>query len=79
MNTYHIENNITAKTFRHALMMNNKCIACFTNKAHATRIMKFLIWHEKRFGEFVDMEQAASQLHRSIKNADLNINFETIY
>ena len=79
MNKYHIENNITAKVFKHALMMNNKCIACFSNKAHALKIMRFLQWHEKRFGAFDDIEQAGNQLHRSIKNANLNINFETIY
>jgi hypothetical protein len=79
MNKFNIENNITAKVFRHALMMNNKCIACFTNKKHAIKIMRFLQWHEVRFGEFVDIEQAGNQLHRSIKNANLNINFETIY
>jgi hypothetical protein len=79
MNNFYLENNITAKNIKHALMMNNKCIACFTNKKHALRIMRFLIWHEKRFGAFVDIEQAGSQLHRSIKNANLDINFETIY
>lgn len=79
MNKFSIENNETAKVFKHALMMNNKCIACFSNKQHATRIMKFLIWHEKRFGAFADIEQAGNQLHRSIKNAGLKINFETIY
>lgn len=79
MNKFNIENNETAKTFIHALMMNDKCIACFSNKKHALRIMRFLKWYENRFGAFADIEQAAKQLHRSIKNANLDINFETIY
>ena len=79
MNNFYLENNSASKTFKYALMFNNKCVACFSNKAHATRIMNFLKWYEKRFDAFDGIEQAGNQLHRSIKNANLKINFETIY
>jgi hypothetical protein len=79
MNKYRIENNSASKKLKYALMFNNKCVACFSNKRHATRIMNFLVWYENRFGAFADIEQTANQLHRSIKTANLKISFETIY
>lgn len=64
---------------KYALMMQNKPIVYFSNKKHALKIMRFLNWYEKRFGKFIDIQQAANQVRRSIKNANLKINFETIY
>lgn len=64
---------------KYVLMMQNKPIAYFSNRKQALKIMRFLSWYENRFGKFVDMQQAANQVHRSIKNAKLKINFETIY
>ena len=79
MNKFTIELIASNKMLKHALMFNNKCVACFSNKRHALKIMRFLQWYENRFGAFDDIEQAGNQLHRGIKNAGLKINFETIY
>jgi len=76
---FSVEKNEKSLNKKHALMMNNKCIACFSNKKHALKMMHFLNWYENRFGAFVDIEQAANQLHRSIKNSGLAINFDTLY
>ena len=79
MNKFTIELIASNKVFKHALMFNRKCVCCFSNKRHATRILNFLKWHEKRFGEFTSIEECGFQIHHSISNANLAINYETIY
>jgi len=79
MSEFTIEVIESNKSIRHALMFNKKCVACFSNKKHATRIMNFLKWYEKRFGEFCSIEQCGFQIHHSISNASLPIRYETIY
>ncbi len=79
MNIFTIELNASNKVFKHVMMFNNKRVCCFSNKRHATRILNFLKWHEKRFGEFTRLEDCSFQIHHSISNASLAIRYETIY
>jgi len=79
MNNFTIEVNASSKVLTHALIFNSKCVCCFSNKRHAMRIMNFLRWHEKRFGEFTSIEECGFQIHHSISNANLAIQYETIY
>jgi hypothetical protein len=80
MNDFKIESNDKSVKFKYALMFNNKCLACFSNKRQAIKMLNFLKWYEKRFNyHFISIEQCAFQLHHSISNANLVINYETIY
>jgi|688.fasta_scaffold54765_5 hypothetical protein len=79
MNKFTIELIASNKVLKHALMFDGKCVCCFSNKRHAMRILNFLKWHEKRFGEFTSIEECGFQIHHSISNANLAIRYETIY
>lgn len=77
MDTFRLDTTQSNK-FKYLILFNDEFIACFTNKKHALRIIRFLQWYQKKFGDFDDAQSCARQLHQSIKKANLKINFDTI-
>ena len=75
-----LENNIGSKTYKYSLMwagdgtINNPrwCIANFSNKKHAIKILNFLSWYQKRFGEFTTIEDCAVRLANACSQSQIN-------
>jgi len=74
------ENNIASNKYKYCVMWagngtieNPKyCVANFSNKKHAIKILNFLMWHQKRFGDFADINECATRLANACSQATIN-------
>ena len=70
-----LENNISSTKYKYCLVSieNTRCcIANFSNKKHAVKILNFLNWYQKRFGEFATIEDCATRLANACSQAKIN-------
>ena len=75
-----LENNIGSTKYKYCLVLCGDgtidnprwCIANFSNKKPAVKILNFLNWHQKRFGEFATIEDCATRLANACSQAKIN-------
>ena len=75
-----IENNINSAKYKYCLMWSGDgtiynarwCIANFSNKRHAIKILNFLNWYQKRFGDFDSIESCARRLSNACSQSKIN-------
>ena len=48
------------------------CIANFSNKKHAIKILNFLNWYQKMFGEFATIEDCATRLANTCSQSKIS-------
>ena len=72
-----LETNIGSNKYKHIIVYKDQfvkmTIGNFTNKKHAQKMVSFLNWHQKRFGEFSDYKDVSVRLLNAANQ--LNINF----
>jgi hypothetical protein len=79
MATLIIENNTASTKYAHSLVwlgngtIDNPryCIGNFSNKAKATKMLNFLNWHQERFGNFADFQEAGTRLANAASQANI--------
>lgn len=71
-----LENNASSKTYKYSIIYKDSfvkmCIGNFTNKRQAQKMASFLKWHEDRFGEFFNYEEAAVRLLNAANQSNIN-------
>ena len=78
-----IENNIGSNKYKYCLIWagdgtieNSKyCVANFSNKKHAIKMLNFLIWHQKRFGDFDNITVCAARLYNACSQSKISYEF----
>jgi hypothetical protein len=78
-----IENNISSNKYKYCLIWagngtidNPKyCVANFSNKKHAIKILNFLIYYQKRFGDFANINVCAARLANACNHSKINYEF----
>lgn len=78
-----LENNIGSNKYKYCVMWvgdgtieNPKyCIANFSNKKHADKILNFLVWYQKNFGDFANINDCAARLANACSQSKINYIF----
>jgi len=78
-----LENNIGSYKYKYCLMWSGNgtiekpkyCVAIFSNKKHAIKILNFLIWHQKRFGDFDSINDCAARLANACNQSKISYEF----
>lgn len=71
-----LEKNTSSNKYKHMIVYKDSfvkiTIGNFTNKRHAQKMMAFLNWYEKRFGEFFNYEEVSARLANATSQAGIN-------
>jgi hypothetical protein len=79
MATLIIENNTASTKYAYSLVwlgngtIDNPrfCIGNFSNKAKAKKMLNFLDWHQGRFGDYADYQEAGTRLANAASQANI--------
>ncbi|NTW20798.1 MAG: hypothetical protein HGA42_14905 [Nostocales cyanobacterium W4_Combined_metabat2_030] len=75
-----IENNIESNKYKYCLIWQGNgtiedpeyCVANFSNKKHAIKILNFLVWYQKRFGDFDNINDCAVRLANACSQSKIS-------
>jgi hypothetical protein len=75
-----LENNIRSNKYKYCVIWvgdgtienSNYCIANFSNKKHAIKILNFLVWYQKNFGDFATINDCAARLANACSQSKIN-------
>jgi len=73
--------NISSNKYKYCLMCDGTidiqkyCVANFSNKKHALKILNFLVWYQKRFGDFANVNDCTTRLVNACSQAKISYEF----